>query len=366
MNPGENNPSMNAGAGMTPGVAGAAGGDSPVPMTPSPLDLTNMGAPADSGLSMADSLASAQDSLTSAGMAAQTMQGSSIGMDQIAESAASATMEAPDEPLVPAAPVPGSIGSVTSVPPMDAGQTAGAGFAGATAGQPAEQPTAPYNPFATATAQSSSTSIPTALQPPVEKFSANGEGKKKVNVLTLLLGGLAVLFAVTTVIFVVLWQNALNGQKVVYLPPVSDTPVTDTVAMLTCTRETPATEGGFDGLQGTTNSIEANFKNDQLVALELVNGYNFENEESAGATREYFDNQVAAFGEMGAEMGMLPITAKFEIQGATVTETLTANADQLVGGYVSSFMLDDASVANGDIERINATYTGQGFSCSTE
>lgn len=398
MNPGENNPSTNTGAGMTPGAAGVAGGDSPAATptsTPSPLDLTNVGAPSapETGLSMADSLASAQDNLTSAGMAAQSMQTDAIGMDQITATAPSATMATPDEPLVPAAPVPGSIGSVTSVPPLAPTDPTAQGMTFTTtetvtaatapvaqpvmdAGQPAapatgvEQPAAaPYNPFATN--QTSSSNVPTALQPPVEKFSPKGEGKKpSMNMLTLILGGLAVLFAVTTIIFVVLWQQAANAKKeVVYLPPVSDTPVSDAVALLSCSREEQVTEGSeaFAGLQSMSHAVTASFKNDELGAVELTNGYVFMNDEAAGAMREFFDGQMVSLGALGNELGVTPIEASFDISGSVVTENLKAEANQLVGGYVTHFMLDGGTgTVDGNLENVRAVYEGQGFTCSVE
>lgn len=405
MNPGENNPSTNAGAGLTPGVTGTDGGDSlasttaasSASVTPS-LDLTNMGTSSDAGLSMADSLASAQDNLTSAGMAAQSMQTDTIGMDQITATAPSATMATPDEPLVPAAPVPGSIGSVTSVPPLASADqmpgmaftttetvtttTTGQPMAGMAtdAGQPAapamgmEQPAAaPYNPFAAPVAnpaQTSSANVPTSLQPPVEKFSPKGEGKKlNMNLLTWILGGLAVLFAVTTIIFVVLWQQAENDKEIVYLPPVSEVPVTDAVSLLNCSREDQVIDGAgaFAGLQSMSHSVTASFKNDELGAVELVNGYVFMNEEAAGAMREFFDGQMASFGEMANELGVAPIEASFDISGSVVTENLSAEADQLVGGYVASFMLDGGTgTVEGSLENVRAVYEGQGFTCSAE
>ncbi len=114
MNPNDNNPTSPMGSG------GAMGGTSPIP---SPLDFTGGSSSSGSGLSMADSLASAQDNLTSAGQAANTGMSAALGLDQLGANNPSATMEAPNQPLTPAAPVPGSIGSVTSVPPLKTADT---------------------------------------------------------------------------------------------------------------------------------------------------------------------------------------------------------------------------------------------------
>lgn len=104
MNPDETNPTTNT---------GATGGSNAGSVVPPALDFTSSET---TSLSMADSLASAADNLTSAGMAAKEPDTGSIEMNEIGASNPSAQMERPDEPLVPAAPVPGSIGSVTSGP----------------------------------------------------------------------------------------------------------------------------------------------------------------------------------------------------------------------------------------------------------
>lgn len=200
MNPGDNNPLNNTGAGATDGGA----------MGSSPLDFS---APAGSssvnGLSMADSMAAAQDNLTSAGMAAPDANSNALGLDQISSMDPAASMATSDQPLVPAAPVPGSIGSVTSVPPLTpapdpADSTAATGinpnnpFANTTTTTIAEgaggvgsalptgsaadlakasEPVPPYNPFAAqpgAMPTTSSSSIPDALQPAAEKFTGDG------------------------------------------------------------------------------------------------------------------------------------------------------------------------------------------------
>ncbi len=136
MNPDGTNSSTNTGAvGGSPAAGmGATGAGSVVPPA---LDFTSSSPAEATSLSMADSLASAADNLTSAGMAAKEPDNGSIEMNEIGASDPSATMERPDEPLVPAAPVPGSIGSVTSGPAVANGDGAAAtnsGFGGAATG----------------------------------------------------------------------------------------------------------------------------------------------------------------------------------------------------------------------------------------
>ena len=109
MNPDGTNPATNT---------GATGGSSTGVGVPPALDFVSSDPSSTTNLSMADSLASAADNLTSAGMAAKELDNGSMDMSEITASDPSATMERPNEPLVPAAPVPGSIGSVTSGPAL--------------------------------------------------------------------------------------------------------------------------------------------------------------------------------------------------------------------------------------------------------
>lgn len=82
--------------------------------------LSGLNGYSDTGATMADTFAAAQDNLTAAGLASTT-HSDAVGLDQIAESDPNRSWNKPsdsDKPLEPAAPVPGSIGSVTSVPPL--------------------------------------------------------------------------------------------------------------------------------------------------------------------------------------------------------------------------------------------------------
>lgn len=82
--------------------------------------LSGLNGYSDSGATMADSFAAAQDNLTAAGLASSTPS-NAIGLDQIAETDPErrwGDTTDDNKPLEPAAPVPGSIGSVTSVPPL--------------------------------------------------------------------------------------------------------------------------------------------------------------------------------------------------------------------------------------------------------
>lgn len=408
MNPGENNPLNNAGAaGVTPGSA--------------PLDFTapTGNSSVNSGLSMADSMAAAQDNLTSAGMAAPDTGNDALGLDQISSIDPTASMAASDQPLVPAAPVPGSIGSVTSVPPLPTvDMTTDTSGLGGTSGTAATAPSAtsvsstnpfantpattiadgaggvgsalpsnnstapkagepvqPYNPFAAqpgAMPTSSSSDIPDALQPQVEKFSGNTGGKKS-NLLTLILGGLALIFAVTTIIFVVLWMQAkdnVGSGNPIIIPPIDDKPIEDTLAIMTCSRDDGVGEGveGFPEIQSMNHLVTANFKNDTLSSIELANGFSFATLEAAEAMRGYFDAELAMIADMGVQMGIDPVIAEFNIDGYTISERFVATPEKLVGDYIRTFMLEANAegVLDDRLEAIKANYEANGFACQVE
>ena len=196
MNPEDNNLNPN------PGMPGAG-------MTNDPLSGTG-------GLNMADGLASAQDNLTSAGLAAST-GGGVMDLNQLGATAPEAVMTPPiDEPLIPAAPVPGSIGSVTSVPPVNAGavDVMPMDTPSPVAGTPVAEPApAPYNPFAapqpTATSASNQPAG-TAPNPAFQPAVPPKKSKMQMSPLVIALGIISAILLVTTIVFVVLYINAKN------------------------------------------------------------------------------------------------------------------------------------------------------------
>ncbi len=457
MNPNETNPSSPT------GTSGAAGGATPTSATssvPSPVDFTNPSSlnTNTSSLSMADSLASAQDNLTSAGQAADTGASTVMGLGEIGASSASATMDRPGEALTPADPVPGSIGSVTSVPPLapepmdmgalggnqaanaaatgdsfgattannvfgtatnsadtttasgaDAMTSAGGAFGttnatttetatgntfGATAAPAtssfgtsagstdanataAAKPVQPYyNPFARTmganTAATSSTNVPPALQPQTEKFSNRmnaGAEKKKPNIMMLLGWLLTALFAVTTVVFLILWMDAKNNPQIIYRdkPVVPDEPVADTVSLVNCAQDYagPVVEG-LENLTGERKEVALRFVNGKLEKADLSNIYTFTDDAAAEASRGYFDGQNAWYNDIATNAGVAAITSNLNIEGNTARQDLSATAENLTGEYINVFALtaDGAWDTELSEDSIRQNYTQNGFACT--
>lgn len=307
--------------------------------TPGALDFTgnNTGV---GGLSMADSLASAQDNLTSAGMAANDPSNATLDLSQLGSSNPQASMDRPDEPLVPAAPVPGSIGSVTSGPAMAADASATQPATGTPAA--AETPAAaPYNPFAPADlaaapqtqvpadatapvsapaaqpdmSQTSSTSVPTALQPKTSKFSMKGD---KPSMLTWILGIAAGVFAVAMIIFMVLWIQGMGKEKVVYVPNTVRPEPVQTSAVCTMDREAGA-DDGMDGLTGIASTVNLNFSDDKLTNYDVLARYTFGEAAQAEASRPLFATMASIFTAVGAGSDGSPLSASYNVSDNAVT-----------------------------------------------
>jgi len=352
-----------------PNAAATPGTEAPVGAAPGALDFTGGSA---NGLSMADSLASAQDNLTSAGMAANGTGNPALDLNQLGSSDPQATMDRPDEPLVPAAPVPGSIGSVTSGPAAVVDPMAAAGA-----------PTAPYNPFApvasqaqqqpamaqTAQAgqpdmsQTSSTSVPTALQPKTSKFSMKGD--KGSSTLTWILGIAAGLFAIAAIVFMVLWIQGMGKEKVVYVPNTVQPEPVQTSA--TCMMDRAATaEDGMDGLAGIASTVSLNFADDRLANYDVVARYTFGEAAQAEASRSLFDTMTALFAAVGADGENSPLSASYDVADNVVTLDMKTDVESALENEDITLDLptDEASGEYRlDAASVKDYLAGQGYVC---
>ncbi len=415
MSPNDNNP-------ITP-----SGGTAASPL--SPLDFTNPDMlNSTSSLSMSDSLASAQDSLTSAGQAAP-MTSSTIGLDELGTDKPSAMMDTPNQPLTPAAPVPGSIGSVTSVPPnpapampdlgssatMPPVNTAPAAPAAApvtTSNMPnmggandstnsmsntASAPAQPYfNPFAANNAASSSvpssspapapsaptssTTIPPALQPQSEKFSdrlAMPAQPKAGGSKVFLIAGwvLALVFLVSTIVMFMFWRDAedrASKPQVVYpniTDPGEDKPSEEQVSTLTCTQDVGNAEGlGLENTVGYVREMVGTFKDKQLASMTLFDTITFTDPDAAAGAQWYFDERDTNYRTMAETLGIGELALTNNREEAIYHYNIGANADQLIGEVVDVYMLNknEAGQALTDIDSVKQAYEGIGFVCTVE
>ena len=339
------------------------------------------------GLSMADGLASAEDNLTAAGMAATTGSGV-MDLGQISASDPEAIMTPPiEEPLIPAAPVPGSIGSVTSVPPVNTAEAAnpplnmteanGTSLVG-------NEPTAPFNPFAqpiapqgetipTATAGPAMGPVPTpaqaplpnpdpaaAFQPPVPPMSAK---KGKLNVLTILFAVLFVLATVAAIVFAVLYVNETKNTKVVYVPSVSTEESNAKIEELTCVGTADASiYAGVDYAVEGVQTVTSTYSNGSLEAIDFTYRMPFGDMQLSLAAQSGF----ATLNEetINAVAGSISTAYEGDDNG-TLTVTMssgdnTLNQNDAVQLIYGPGVFDEAV----DMQTVRGLYEMNGFTCS--
>lgn len=402
MNPEDQNPTTNPAAPADPAPDPTAGTTPAAPATPTTSD-----APADAALSPADSLAAAQESLTAAANAA------AAGPDPIAAAdpvAASTTTSDPvttpdlapttpadptapatsdtsvtdadtaaiiDEPLVPAAPVPGSIGSVTSVPPVaDPAATADApadnAFAAAAAAEPAATP---FNPFAqpadtaapTASAASATDSVNPVFQPvnPGTTPAAHPAKKPAIRpqLLILILGIAAGLFLIATIVLAILYVNALNNKEVVYYPQVTDPePVVET---LSCTQVLDlAYLAGYATPVNGNRAITATYTDDALTALTVSYDATYNSDLDANTARANLEAaQISLVNTPESSF-----TAAYNVNGATMLADLQSVDDLLTNDAAETLLFGTVSGNPDAMTRtgLEATLTQAGATCTVE
>lgn len=361
MNPDNNNPSTNP----------LASGNNFAGNNPA---MPNMG-----GMPMMDGLASAQDNLTAAGMAAGPVPGA-MGLDQIAATDPSAaTLPTVDEPLVPAAPVPGSIGSAVSMPaePLPAPDFGAPAAGSGPMPAPEVAPAQPFNPFAAPTAEPNPAGAapqannPAGAQPapspapasplkPAAKtpLGAAGAAKKVVSLpIVILLGVLAAVLLVAAIVFFVLWDNASNEVKTVYVPSISEENSDATLTTLSCfrseTHESPSGTG--------TNEITLSYTGDNLSALTSDLTLNFSSADDANAMR---DSEAANVEALASRVpNSLAVTANasdnvysFLVATQEGTDLNAADAMNVIYGSTEG----EPSLA---IDDVQAKYENEGFVC---
>lgn len=344
-------------------------------MNPDNNNPTAPGADApDTGLSMADGLSSAQDNLTSAGLAATDGSSSIMGLDAIGASAPEAVMAPPvEEPLIPAAPVPGSIGSVTSVPPLDADPSAAvppvppADLAGGAPADPAapvtdatvEQPAAtPYNPFMQPSTENQPAPAAPVAEPAAMPVAAP---KAKSSLVTIIALAMDVVLLITTIVFAVLFVKANNKKpETVYVPSGTGTTVVEQET-LTCERETDFAKyaESVDPAMGT-QTLVANYDDDELSSLTLGYKMHFADEATADIALASFNaeqNELLTTIEDSFDVDSSIKDGDLNISIVSGSDTLTdANAALLMYGLGN----EQASVS---VSAVRALYESAGYTC---
>lgn len=418
MNPDNNNPFSSTGAGATPSPYGS-------------MSSSNYGAAsATSGMGTTGSMSPASDSLTSAADTLNAAAGlnpngvSAPGYNQYSTSSSDATpqLSVSEGPLTPAAPVPGSIGSVTSVPPVatpessamptfaPAGSTTGSYdnttttgvtsntatsnnmFTPATGTTTSATPAAdattaansgmhPYNPFAKdtnkaahttaagATSQQSATGASTpsaAMNAAKATAGAKGNGGKQPSKLMIILGVALAITTITTVVFIILYIQALNSSKTIQVPPMANNNnvTTSSVKNLTCTQEATNAEGG-----ATVNELIAKYVDNNLDTITLSTTDNYGTPEAAQSAQDAFISQREARLSI-AGISEEPFTVSYNIEPSddisVLKYSISAKADQLNASNAESafggFTTVDGEVDTA-LESIRNNYESVGYVC---
>ena len=362
MNPEENNPLSNSFA-----TGGMIGGTDPTP---------NM-----NSMPMSDNLASAQESLTAAGMAANQNASGAMGFDQIAATDPNSTALPPvEEPLVPAAPVPGSIGSAVSVTPADPIAAPAFGVtndqtpvSGAVPAPDVSPATAPFNPFAPNNASSAQPNsaadlspAPTASAPqpapaPIPMGADKPKAKAPSGLLVPLLAGFAIIALIAAVTFFILWNNEKNKVKPpVYYPQVSDENSNSSIAILSCRRnenhESPSGSG--------VTEVSLSYTGDKLSAYSSKLSLNFGSEDDPNAMRDANAGTVESMAALVG--GTLSVTGNadgtnytYDITSQDGTELATNDAMNVIYGTTEG----EPSLALADVQ---AKYEAEGFVCTED
>jgi len=362
MNPEDNNPLSNPFA-----AGGMTGNAEPMP---------GMG-----GAPMPDNLASAQDSLTAAGMAANQGASGALGLDQIAATDPNAaTLPPVNEPLVPAAPVPGSIGSAVSMPPADPVAAPAFGAPSEPApvpgGMPAPEvaPATPFNPFAApsssaaqpapapqpAAGMAAPASMPQPAPAPAPMGASKPKSKFTASPLVIALGAIAALLLVTSITFFILWMNEKKNVKPVYYPQVSDDSSNSSITSISCQRNEVREDLAGSG----KSTITVSYTGDELSAYSSSLSLDFGNEADAAAVRD----ANAPIAESVAALVGGTLAVSNEANGNNYTYTIasqdgTAVAANDVRNVIYGTTEGEPSLVLADVQ---AKYEAEGFTCVEE
>ncbi len=371
MNPEENNPLTN------PGVPdyGLANGQMNVP---------------GNDLAMSDSLSMAGDSLTAAGMAAAPTMSGPLNFNQLdsVDNGNNPVITPNEEPLVPAAPVPGSIGSVTSVPA--AAEPMANPFAPepmATGAMPApevEPQAAPYNPFAQAASGPISapapapTPAPTSTpEQPAQPFMTPAKdtinpafqptpmpaGSKKahsMSPLTAILAIVCALLLISTIVFAALFINAKNNTKIVYVPTVSGGESDSQISFLSCSHSEEMNWLINDAyVVPASRTLTMNYSNDELSAILDERQATLATEEDANIAQDIFRNANAE--------AVLMDTITTSVNGNILDMSISQEGDSFTNDSALVYLYGATEgVPTTSMEDVRNTFEAEGYICTVE
>ena len=372
MNPEENNPLANPGVpdfGMTNGQMNLPGND----------------------LAMSDNLSMAGDSLTAAGMAAAPTMAGPLNFNQSGsvDGENNPAITPNEEPLVPAAPVPGSIGSVTSVPaaaepmanpfaPVDSSNSM---MTGAMPAPEIEPQSASYNPFAQPASSPAPAPAPTPVAPapeqPAQSFMTpakdtvnpafqptpapmNSKKSHSMNPLTAILAIACALLLISTIVFAALFINAKNNPKVVYVPTVSGGEADSQISFLTCSRSEEMNWLINDAYTvPASHTLTLSYSNDKISAILDEHQATLATEEDANIARDIFSNANAE--------PVVPEVVEAIVNGNILDTSISLEGDSFTAENASIYLYGATEgVPTTSMDDVRATFEAEGYVCTVE
>lgn len=367
MNPEENNPLANPGVpdfGMTNGQMNIPGND----------------------LAMNDSLSMAGDSLTAAGMAAAPTMAGPLNFNQLdsVDGGNNPAIMPNEEPLVPAAPVPGSIGSVTSVPaaaepmanPFAPIDTPDPIMTGAMPAPEIEPQPAPYNPFAQQPANGpmpaptpapepvkpAMTPIDNTVNPSFQPAPAPTKPKKShsMSPLTAILAIACALLLVSTIVFAALYISAKNNQKIVYVPTVAGGEADSQISFLSCSRNEEMNWLINDAyVVPASHTLTLNYSNDVISAILDEHQATLATEEDAYVAQDIFNNANAE--------PVVPEVIDVTVNGNILNTSVSLEGDSFTEDNASIYLYGATEgVPTTSMDDVRATFEAEGYICTVE
>lgn len=371
MNPEENNPLTNSGVpdyGMANGQMNVPGND----------------------LAMSDSLSMAGDSLTAAGMAAAPTMSGPLNFNQLdsVDNGNNPAITPNEEPLIPAAPVPGSIGSVTSVPaaaePMANPFAPEPMTTGAMPAPEVEPQAAPYNPFAQAASNPMSAPAPvpapaptpTSEQPaqpfmtpakdtvnpafqPAPTPAGSKKSRSSISPLTAILAIVCALLLISTIVFAALFINAKNNPKVVYVPTVSGGEADSQISFLSCSHNEEMNWLINDAyVVPASRTLTMSYSNNELSAILDERQATLASEEDANIARDIFSN---------ANAGIAPEAIVVSVNGNILDTSISQEGDSFTNDNALTYLYGATEgVPTTSMEDVRNTFEAEGYICTVE
>lgn len=228
----------------------------------------------------------------------------------------------------------------------------------------------PINPFsgAKSTTPNTSPSVNPAFQPaPKSPKLAKGGKKTGSHISTIIMAGLVVILAITTAIFAILYFNAINNPKIVYVPTTSEDQPSETISSLSCSHT-----GDFGYLLGEggrsvsgSDKLTANYVNGELRGVVFNTRVDFGNEDEANAALAQLEANRADLMALVSNSFVADYAVESGVLGAVIASVNGSlnESDANILLYNNNADYAGTSVSPEDVENY---YSNNGYVCDVE